>query len=89
MIMGFLNDVIPRVERLFNIVISEPRRLSTTVSSQHIAFVKNRIAKYFLAQGISLRVYDQKGELRVIVDKSNGNEELETVNKFPYVSLFP
>lgn len=79
--LAYLDDVIPRVENLLKIKISKPRKLSVSVSSQHIAFVKNRIAKYFLDKGINMRVYDRSGRLRVIVDKSNGNEELEAIDK--------
>lgn len=81
LITNHLSQVIPRIENLFNISISKPRKISVTISSQHIAFVKNEIAKFFLDKGISLRIYDKSGKLRVIADKSNGNYELEAIDK--------
>lgn len=81
MILGFLEDVLPKIENLFKIQVRKPHKVSMTVSSQHIAFVENQIAKYFLERDIGLRVYDSKGRLRVLVDKSHGKAELEMVNK--------
>lgn len=72
--------VIPKIERWFSISLLIPNRASITVSSQHIAFVKNEFAKYFADKGIDLRVYDEEGRLRAIVDKSRG-PELEFIDK--------
>lgn len=80
-IFEYMDDVIPRIENIFKIGLNKPRKISVTVSSQHMAFVKNKIAKFFLDKGINLRVYDKQGRLRVIVDKSKGFDELEAINK--------
>jgi len=79
--LNYMDDVLPKIERLFRIKLTKPGKVSITTSSQHIAFVKNRIAKYFLENDIDVRIYDDEGKLRVIVDKSNMNEELECVDK--------
>ena len=79
--IDYLDDVIPRIENLLKVQLSKPREATISVSSQHIAFVKNKMAKYFLEKDISLRIYDDDGKLRVIVDQSNMNAELECVNK--------
>jgi len=79
--LNYLDDVVPRIESLLKVQVSKARKISISVSSQHIAFTKNRIAKYFLENDIDVRIYDDEGKLRVIVDKSNMNEELECIDK--------
>lgn len=72
--------IIPKIESWFSISLSKPNKVSMSVSSQHIAFVGNAIAKYFSEKGIDLKIYDNRGKLRLIVDKSRG-PELEAVDK--------
>ena len=78
--LKYIKGIIPKIENWFKVTITRPNRISMSVSSQHIAFVKNQIAQYFANNGIDLRIYDDEGKLRVIVDESRG-PELETVNK--------
>jgi len=68
LIMKYLEGVVPKIENMFNIKLTQPGRVSMTVSSQHIAFVKNLIAKYFVDREIDLKIYDEAGRLRVVVD---------------------
>ena len=51
------------------------------VSSQHVAFIYDELAKYFLKEGLTLRIYDQKKKLIWVVDDSLGLAELEAVHK--------
>ena len=51
------------------------------VSNQHVAFIHDELAKYFLAEGITLRLYDNKRQLLWVVDDSLGLAELEAVHK--------
>lgn len=80
LMLKYVKGIIPKIENWFKITIARPDRISMSVSSQHIAFVKNKIAQYFVDNEIDLNIYDDEGKLRVIVDKSRG-PELETVNK--------
>ena len=80
LMLNHIRGIIPKIEKWFSVTLSRPNRVSMTVSSQHIAFVKSLIAKYFVDNEIDLVIYDDQGRRRVIVDKSRG-PELEFPNK--------
>lgn len=80
MMLKYLKGIIPKIENWFKVTITKPNRISMSVSSQHIAFVNNQIAQYFVNNDIELKIYDDEGKLRVFVDKSHG-PELECSNK--------
>ena len=77
---NYLEDVIPRIENVFRIKLTKPRKVSISVSSQHIAFCKDELAQFFTRNKIPLRIYDRDtGKIRVLVDKSRG-PEMEFIN---------
>ena len=51
------------------------------VSSQHLAFIYDKIAKFFLKEGLNLTIYDNHGKKLWIVDNSQGLGELEAIHK--------
>lgn len=79
--LKYVDNILPKIESLFNVSLSKPDKVSVSVSSQHIAFVNNEFAKYFTDRDISLNIYDEHGKKRVIVDKSKGYPELEFIHK--------
>ncbi len=81
MMLKYLKGIIPKLESWFKVIITRPNRISMSVSSQHIAFVNNQMAQYFDKNGIELKIYDEEGKLRAVVDKSRGPPELEYPNK--------
>lgn len=80
LMLKYISEIIPKIENWFSITLSRPNNISISVSSQHISFVKNLIADYFVDNNINLMIYDDQGRKRVIVDKSRG-PEIETVSK--------
>lgn len=72
--------VIPHIEKLFNIELDKPDYININITRQHNALIFNEIAKQFLNAGIFLKVYDNDGKLRVIVDDSEKLKELEAVS---------
>lgn len=79
--LKYIKGIIPKIENWFKVTIARPNRISMTVSSQHIAFVNNQMAQYFDKNNIELKIYDEEGILRTVVDKSRGPPELEYVSK--------
>jgi len=71
-----------RVEQLLKVRLMKRARLDLCVTSnQHLAFIYDELAKFFLKEKITLRIYDQRGELLWVVDDSLGLAELEAVHK--------
>lgn len=81
LMLKYIKGIIPKIENWFNVTIARPNRISITLSSQHIAFVNNKMAHYFDKNNIELKIYDGEGILRTVVDKSRGPPELEYMSK--------
>jgi len=75
-----LYNILPKIENIFNIKLEKPNSCNIKVSRQHNALIYNEIAKLFLEAGISLKIYDEDGNIRLIVDDSEKLKELEAVN---------
>lgn len=80
LMLKYIKGIIPKIENWFNVTIARPNRISITLSSQHIAFVNNKMAHYFVDKKIDLKIYDEEGILRTVVDQSHG-PELEYMSK--------
>lgn len=80
-LLDFMEKAVPEVERLLGVKFRSKREFTFTISQQHFAMMKSTLADFFGTEEDLLRVLDEKGRLRVIVDASKGIFELEAVNK--------
>lgn len=79
--MKLFEKAILRVNQIFNLSLTIKGRLDIRVSSQEIAFIYDPIAKFFLQEGLKLRIYNDLGELIWMGDDSQGLAELEAVHQ--------
>ena len=78
--MEMLYNALPKIESLFKISLEKPRVLNINITRQHNALIFNEIAKQFLDSGIELRILDNNGNVRLIVDDSHKLHELEAIS---------
>jgi len=79
--MKLFEKSLGRVNQIFNLKLNPKGRLDLRVSSQEIAFIYDEIAKFFLREGLTLRIYNEVGELIWMGDDSHGLAELEAVHQ--------
>lgn len=80
-----LRSILPKIEKLFNIHLDIPNRISVYVSRQEIAYVQNTWAKEVLksieeGKVAEFKVYNEEGDVILHVDNSFDMKELECVH---------
>jgi hypothetical protein len=76
-----LYEILPIIERDLRVELEKSRRWNIYVSDQHLALVRNQLAKFCLGEKINLKIYDENEELRAHIDNSKGLCELEFSHK--------
>ena len=83
--IGDLNDLVVGLQNLFNARFYQQGKLVFRVNTQHHALIHNELAKMYNRKREKLRVYDDEGILRLVVDFSDVDgvklDELEAVSK--------
>lgn len=77
-----LYELLPKIERMFNIKLMEGGVCNVFISDQHNALILNELAKFFYEARFDLKIYDEVGNLRAVADRSKGYSELEFVSSF-------
>lgn len=79
-VIKILNGTIPKLENLFRVRLAREYYCNINFSSSHYAITNNEIAKLFIQKGWKLRILDEEGNIRLIIDNSKGLQELEAIN---------
>lgn len=76
-----LKELVIKLQRNLGIRLFNPKYLDFEISRQHYALVKNQLAEQYNKEKKKLFVYDDRNELRLLIDDSLNLKELETVHK--------
>lgn len=80
---SFLSDlesIIIKTEQILGLKLHEGKSLIFKISRNHYALVKNQLAEEYNKKGKKLFVYDDRNELRLLIDDSLSLSEFEAVH---------
>lgn len=77
--IGTANKIIPILERKLEIKLSNNHATIFTIKKNHVAMVSKKIFDAFTKAGFK-ELRDSNGDLRLILDKSNGEKHVEAVH---------
>ena len=72
-------ELVPKIERLLEIKLSNKPLIYMTVTRQHIAMLSDKVYDELRIAGFS-RTEDEKGNIRLILDQSGGVKHVEAVH---------
>ena len=78
---ALLYQMVPKLENMLRVKLSKDSKVSIKITREHDALIYNEVAEWFLKHNMELRIYDERGDLRLIVDDSLNLKELEAVHK--------
>lgn len=75
-----LYDIIPKIEKLFNVSLIKDYKSNITIISQEYASLNDTLAKIYRKEGNQLLVTDENGKIWMITDFSFSNDETEFID---------
>ena len=78
--MGILEDAIPKLERLFKVVLVKDYKSNITIISQEYARIQDALARLYRAENSRLYVTGDDGKIWMITDFSFSTDETEWIH---------
>lgn len=75
-----LYDIIPKIEKLFGIILVKDYKSNISIISQEYASINDSLAKVYRQEGNQLYVTDSQGKIWMITDFSFSNDETEFIS---------